>query len=135
MVYLTIDTKPVKGFVTIRERYSGGRILAEGTAPVETYQTGQWIYYVSFGEVEGYTKPSDDGGRVSSDKILTYTYVQISPPPNGNGEPPNGEPPNGEPPTNEELPTRLPLAVVITTGVFALVATVWGISKIFRGGK
>jgi len=123
MVYLKIDTKPVKGYVIIRDRYSAGAILAEGIAPVETYQTGQWAFYVSFGEVEGYTKPSDDGGKVLSDKILTYTYVAIEPPTNGNGEPPNGEP------TPEE-PSNLLLTILLSAlAAISAIGLVWRSTK------
>lgn len=72
--------------------------MAEGTAPVTAYRTGQWVFYATFGDVEGYKRPDDTGGLITSDKVRTYDYVSISPPPNGNNEvPPNGESPPEEP--------------------------------------
>lgn len=127
MVYLTIDTKPVKGHVTIRDRYYAGPILAEGTAPVETYKSGQWAFFASFGEVEGYIKPIDDGGKVLSDKRLTYTYIPLETPPE---EPPNGEPPKGEP--SEDPVSRLLIAIV---GLIAAIVTGFGIGKLLTRGR
>ena len=111
MVYLTIDTEPVKGYVIIRDKYSTGRILAEGTAPVEAYQSGQWAFYASFGEVEGYIKPDDAGGKVLSDKIRTYTYIPVSPPSNGDGEP--------TPPSNLWL--KILLAILFSVSTIGIV--------------
>jgi hypothetical protein len=115
MVYLTVDTTPVKGYVTIKLTSESGAILKKGTAPVEVYQTGQWIAWVEFGEVSGYTKPADDRIPVFSDRVRTYIYTPVSPPPNG--EPP----PDGEPPEPTSLLLKILAGALLALSVIGLV--------------
>lgn len=121
MPSITIYTTPVSGYVTIRERYAEGAIVAEGTAPVTAYKTGQWVYYVTFGDVEGYQRPDDGGGLLTSDKVRTYIYAPISPPPNGD----NGVPPNGELPPEE--PAAIPFIVVASIATLIAIAAFLGL--------
>jgi len=76
---ITVDTTPVKGYVTIRLNYLEGPIVAEGYAPVSAYVPGQWVACIQFGEVTGYIKPEDDCRPVFSDISCTYRYEPIAP--------------------------------------------------------